>query len=66
MLHAGCVQLVSWYERPARCVPLDVEERVDGLWRLQVVNAAVLEKECLSGVLLQRVSFVVSVFGSAP
>ena len=65
MLHAGCVQLVSWYERPARCVPLDAEERVNGLRRLQVVNAAVLEKELLSGVLLQRVTFVVSVFGGA-
>ena len=65
MLHAGCVQLVCWYERPARCVPLDVEERVDGLRRLQVVNAAVLEKELLFGVLVQRLSFVVSVFGSA-
>ena len=65
MLHAGCMQLVSWYERPARCVPFDTEERVNGFRRLQVVNAAVLEKELLSGVLLQRVSFVVSVFGSA-
>ena len=35
----GCVQLVSWYERPARCAPLDVEGRVIGLWRLQIVNA---------------------------
>ena len=59
------MQLVSWYERPARCVPLDVEELVDGLRRLQIVNAAVLEKELLFGVLVQRLSFVVSVFGSA-
>ena len=65
MLHAGCVQLVRWYEKPARCVPLDVEERVNGLQRPQAVNAAVLEKELLSGVLLRRVSFVDSVFGSA-
>ena len=65
MLHAGCAQLVNWYERPARCVPFDAEERVNGLRRLQVVNAAVLEKELLSGVLLQRVTFLVSVFGNA-
>ena len=45
MLHAGCVQLVSWYERPPSCVPLDAEERTNGLRRLQVVDAAVLEKE---------------------
>ena len=65
MLHAGSVQLVSWYERPARCVPLDAEELVNGLRRLQVVGAAVVEKELMSGVLLRRVTFVVRVFGSA-
>ena len=65
MLHAGCVQLGSRYEGPARGVPLDAEERVYGLWRLQIMNAAVLEKELLSGLLLQRVTSVVSVFGSA-
>ena len=65
MLDAGCVQLGSWYERPARGVPLDAEERVYGLRRLQVVDVAVLEKILLSGALLRRVTFVVSVFGSA-
>ena len=63
MLHGRCVQFLDWYERPARCVPLDVEELVDGLRRLQIVNAAVLEKEWLSGVLRQRLSFAVTVFG---
>ena len=65
MLHAGRVQIVSWYERPARCLQLDAEERVNGLRRLQVMNAAVLEKELLSGVLLRRVTFVLSFFGGA-
>ena len=48
-----------------RSVPLDAEELVNGLRRLQVVDAAVLEKELLSGVLLRRVTFVVRVFGVA-
>ena len=63
---AGCAQLVSWYERPARCVPLDVEERVSGLRRLQIVNAVVFERKLLSGVLLllQLLPLVVSVCGS--
>ena len=65
VLHAGCVQLGSWYERPASGVPLDAEERVHGLRRLQIVDIAVLEKRLLSGVLLRRVAFVLSVFGSA-
>ena len=65
MLHAGCVQLGGWYERPPRGVALDAEQRVHGLQRLQVVDVAALEKRLLSDVLLPRVTFVVSVFGSA-
>ena len=42
MLHAGCVQLVSWYERPARCVPLDAEERVNGLPVRSAVEYAII------------------------
>ena len=64
-MDAGCVQLGSWYERPARGVPLDVEERVYGLRRLQVVDVAVLEKKLLSGLVLWRLTFFVSVFVSA-
>jgi hypothetical protein len=59
MLHAGCVQLGSWYERPARGVPLDAEELLHGLRRLQVVDVAALEKNLSSGLLLRRLSFVV-------
>ena len=58
MLHAGCMELVSWHEWPTRCVPLDIEERVDGLPRLQVVSVAVLQEDELSGGLLQRRSFI--------
>ena len=49
VLHAGCVQLDSWYERPTQGVPLYVEERIDGFRRLQVVHVAVLEKIWFSG-----------------
>jgi len=67
MLHAGCVQFGSWDERPARGVPLDLEERVHGLWRLQVVDTAMLEQSMLASVFLRRVACVVTVtvFGSA-
>ena len=49
VLHAGRVQLGSWYERPTQGVPLDLEERIHGFWRLLVVDVAVLDKIWLSG-----------------
>ena len=52
VLHAGCVQLDSWYERPTGGVTLDVEERIHGFRRLQVVDVAMLDKIWLSGVFL--------------
>jgi len=49
VLHAGCVQLGSWYERPTQGVPLDLEQCIHGFRRLQVVDVAVLDKIWLSG-----------------
>ena len=63
VLHAGCVQLGSWYEWPTVSVPLDLEERIDAFGRLQVVDVAVLEKIWFSGGFLCHRTFVVCVFG---
>ena len=49
VLHAGGVQLDSWYERPTGGVTLDIEERMHGFRSLQVVDVAMLDKIWLSG-----------------
>ena len=57
VLHAGSVQLFNWNERPTGGVTLDLQERMHGFRRLQIVNVAMLDKINLFGVCLCLVLF---------
>ena len=66
MLHTGRVQLGNWYERPALGIALNIEERVHGFWRSQVMHVAAvpvaaLQKALLSGLLFWRCTFLVRI-----